>query len=141
MRTGLIAAAMICATGALSAQEYEVTLYLQPDRTGNNTLNKSVELDLEDGEITIEESGETANRYEDRDVTEGEAAAVIAFVETGIAGLDLSLGEQPDYPRVEVQVEIDTGTTIIEIESHYPAGAVPGDVLDFQRAFFEDIFE
>ena len=119
--------------------EYEITLYLQPDRSGANTQNKSIE--LEGDELTIEESGEARNRYDEREATKREMRAIIAFVEGAVQNVDLTQAPKPDYPHIEVQVEVQTGATELEVTRIYPAGALPADVMDIQNRFFETVFE
>lgn len=124
---------------AIAAQgegiEYEIALYLQPDRTGQNTQNKSIELD--EDEVTIEESGETQNRYVERDASAGEASAIGDFVATFFEGLELAPSEDVAYPHVEVQVEFQTGAMEAELTRVYPVGGVPPEVVALQRQFFE----
>lgn len=134
------ALATMVVTGAVADEiEYEIVLYLQPDRTGQNTQNKSVELDGD--EITIEESGETQNRYEEREPKRREAKAVREFVEDAFKGLKIEGTEDIDYPYIEVQVEFQSGTTEAEITRIYPIGGLPKDVMKIQEMFFNDSFE
>ena len=119
--------------------EFEIVLYLQPDGTGQSTENKSVELD--EGELTIEESGETRNRYDKRDATAKEAAAIEAFIMTAFQTFAFRPTEDVPYPHVEVQVEFKTGASEAEITRIYPSGALPAEVMEIQDAFFNDRFD
>ncbi|MEL6362948.1 MAG: hypothetical protein AAFR21_17900 [Pseudomonadota bacterium] len=120
--------------------EFEITFYLQPDSTGQNTLNKSIQ--IEGDEVTIEESrNEGRNRYVERKATSAEIALVEKLVRARIAGFDVAGAERPDAPRVEVEFEVDGGATTLEIEEIYPAGSVPDAYVDLQKVFFEDVFE
>ncbi len=106
---------------------------------GKKTLNKSIELD--EDELTIEENGETRNRYVERVATDAEADAIRAFVLSSFAGMELVASEDVDYPHVEVQVEFESGSAEAELTRIYPSGEVPPSVMDIQRLFFETQFE
>lgn len=136
-------AAMTLFAGAGNAQnaEFEIRFYLQPDSTGDNTLNKSVEID-DDLELTIEESrNEGRNRYIERDATPDEISAIETLIRERLAAYSTQVQERPDYPRIEVGLEIDSGAVTLEIEEHYPLGALPAAYLALQDRFFEDRFE
>ncbi|MEM1131044.1 MAG: hypothetical protein AAGH83_11060 [Pseudomonadota bacterium] len=119
--------------------EYEIVFYFQPDRTGENTQNKSIELDADT--LTIEESGEAANLLIERAPTEAEAAQIESFVRKAFENLTLAPSAEIDDPYIEVQVEFKTGAMEAELARTYPAGALPEDVLSLQRLFFEDAFQ
>ncbi len=119
--------------------EYEIVLYLQPDRSGQNTQNKSIELDGD--ELTIEESGEVSNRYEERAPTEIEVEAIIAFAENGFEGLDFAPTAEVNYPKVEVQIEIKTESLEAEVTRSYRSGALPEAVMGIQAMFFDTAFD
>ena len=134
-----VALAAVAAPASAQDREVEISFYFQPDSSGENTLNTSVEIDGD--EITIEESrNDGANRYVERDATADEIALIEEFVRARIAAIDLTEAERPDQPRVEIQFEFDAGARTIEVEEIYPAGAVPEDYIALQERFFEGVF-
>ncbi len=136
----ILATALLLPSPALSQDfEIEISFYLQPDRTGQNTENKSVALD--GSELTIEESGEPHNRYVERDATAEEAALLIELVRTRLAAVKFVGAERPEPPYVEVQFEFDGETRTAEVEEIYPLGAVPTAYVALQRRFFDAAFE
>ena len=142
---GSILAAGLAAP-ALGQQEFpedaeiSIELYLQPDDTGENTLNKSVELEID--ELTIEESRpEGENRYVERAPTAEETRRLMQLVYERTRGFELTADEGVDAPKVEVQIEFDGGSRSFEVEEEYPVGEVPQIYLDLQAMFFEDSFE
>mgnify|MGYP001827089892 CR=1 FL=1 len=58
-----------------------------------------------------------------------------------VSAFDFSVAERVNAPRVEIQFEFDGDHQSLEVEDFYPAGAVPEDLVNFQKMFFEDIFE
>ena len=140
---GILAAAFVAVSAAAaqaSDYEIEVKFYLQPDDTGQNTLNKSVEIDGD--ELTIEESrAEGNNRYIERTATADEIKFLEAFVRERINKFELAPTERLDAPKVEVAVEFDGNTRVIEIEEEYAVGQVPKHYLLLQERFFNDTFK
>lgn len=141
MRTIIIPLALFLTFPALAEDlEFEITFYFQPDDTGNNTLNKSIEIDGD--ELTIEEShNDRPNRYEEREATEDEIAYVRSLVEERITGFEFAEGEDVDAPKVEIEFEFESGNRSIEVEEVYAAGSVPDEYMALQKRFFEDQFE
>ena len=127
--------------GLAMAEKVEWTLELrfQPDDSGMPTTNKSVS--LEDGEIGIEESGETRKRLDDRDATEAETAALTGLVRGRLYGLSLEAGPEVDRPQIEVIIEWESGDRQIEFVEYLAVGAVPADVVAVQKMFLADVYE
>ena len=123
----------------LRGVELNVTFYLQPDSTGNNTQNKSIE--YRRGRIEIEESGEDRNRLEKFDADEDDVAALLALIKGRIQGFEFSAAEDFDPPYVEVEFEFDGDARTIEMEQVYPTGKVPAELLDLQKKYFNSVFE
>ena len=127
------------AAAAAADREIEITFYYQPDDTGRNTLNKSIEIDGD--ELTIEESrNDGANRYIERDATADEIALVETFVRQRIEAFEFKTTDRLDAPKVEIKFEFDGETRSIEVEEQYAAGEVPKTYIDLQKRFFEDLF-
>ncbi len=124
---------------AADAAEWGFELRFQPDDTGMSTTSKSVR--LEDGELEIEESGETRDRLVERNATDAEAALLMALVTEALAAVRLEPGGGVARPHVEVILEWESGDTEVEITRLYPAGAVPADIVAAQRAFFETVYD
>ena len=123
----------------LHGVELNVTFYLQPDSTGNNTQNKSIE--YRRGRIEIEESGEDRNRLEKFDADTDDVEALLGLIKGRIEGFEFAAAEDFDPPYVEVQFEFDGDARTIEMEEVYPAGKVPAELLDLQKKYFESVFE
>ncbi len=137
----LVLAALLAATPAIAAEpEYEIAFYYQPDSTGKNTLNKSIQ--LEDGELQIEESrNDGNNRFVERDATAEEADRIKTFVMQRIRDFEFVATDDLDAPKVEIRIEVNGNTREIEVEEIYAAGSVPALYLDIQKEFFNSAFE
>ena len=141
MRFLTIALLILFASPSHAAEgEFELKLYLQPDDTGQNTLNKSVR--LRDGKLKIEESrNDGPNRLVRREATDTEIKLLTSFISQRLKSFDLVATEDQDMPRVEIQFEFDGNSKTIELEEYYAIGGVPAAYVDFQKAFFEDAFK
>lgn len=136
----LALAFMVLATPAWGQDyELEITFYLQPDATGQNTQNKSIQ--LEDGALTIEESGIERNRYIEREATEAEIALITDLIRDRFAAVEFRGAERVRPPYIEVQFEFDGNTLSVEVEEVYTTGNLPSAYLALQRIFFEEPFE
>ncbi len=141
MRFFVMVCALLLAWPALAAEsEFEMTLYLQPDDTGQNTQNKSVK--LRGDQIRIEESQENVpNRVVKRTATAEEMELLRTLISERIKAIELTAAERLDMPRVEIQFEFDGNTRAIEIEEYYPIGGVPEVYIAVQELFFDDPFK
>lgn len=139
MRVLILVLLVLGLPAAAQDVELEISFYLQPDGSGQNTRNKSIELD--DGEVTIEESGEDSNRYVERAATPEEIALITGLIKARFAAMDFTGAPRLDPPYIEVQFEFDGNIRKVEVEEVYPLGALPPAYLALQRRFFEDVFE
>ena len=140
MRFIIFALAFFVSLPVVAAEgEFELKLYLQPDNTGQNTLNKSVR--LRDGKLKIEESrNDGPNRLVRREATEAEIKILTSFISERLKSFELTATDDQDMPRVEVQFEFDGNSKTIELEEYYAIGGVPAAYVDFQKIFFEEVF-
>jgi len=118
--------------------EVEIEFRYHPDKSGQKTVNQSIE--VEGQEATIEQ-GDANRSASKKELTEAEVEALIELVAERVNEFTYIEGRKIKGAYVEAKFEFSGEDREIEVTEKFPTGSLPTAYVDLQDKYFDQTFQ